>query len=143
VHMKSLAKLIHNASVSYLPTKFPVHYYGLPDGKVYLIFARFYKSGTGKTGVEYVFAEHREFLYDYDNSKLVSVNEDNKNTELYNESIDKPNPKIKIQKIYKRINSFAEARKKLNEDASKIQTSNVIKIGNSLHIKNHKQSATA
>jgi hypothetical protein len=141
--MKSLAKLIHNTPVSYLPTKFPVHYYGMPNGKVYLIFARFYKSGSGKTGVEYVFAEHREFLYDYENSKLVSVDNDNKSAELYNESIDKPNPKIKIQKIYKRINSFAEARNKLNEDASKIQTNKVIKIGNSLRLKNHKQIVSA
>jgi len=141
--MKQLPRLIHNASVSYLPTKFPVQYYGLPDGKVFLIFARFYNSGIGKSGVEYVFAQHKEFLFDYENNELFSANKTDKNVPLFSETIDKPNPKIKIYKIFKKINSFAEAREKLNDEASKLEKDKVIEIGNSLRIKNKKQTVSA
>lgn len=137
--MVSVAKLIHEASVSYLPTKFPVHYYGLPDGKVYLIFARFYNKGFGKSGIEFVFAQHKEFLFDYKNETVLPATNDFKRTKLFNESVDKPNPKIKIYKIYKKLNSFAEAKAKLNEEAKKIpvikKKNKVVKITPLLKIK--------
>ena len=143
--MVSVAKLIHEAPVSYLPTKFPVHYYGLPDGKVHLIFARFYTRGFGKSGIEFVFAQHKEFLFDYKNEKVLPAFGESNQTKLFNESVDKPNPKIKIYKIYKKLNSFAEAKVKLNDEAKKIPVirnkNKIVKITPLLKIK--RRSVTA
>jgi len=59
--------------MTYLPSKTPVQFYGLPDGKVYLIYTRFYEVKYDRTYLEYVFAEHKEFSYDYENDRLKSI----------------------------------------------------------------------
>ncbi|NQU32038.1 MAG: hypothetical protein HQ521_02290 [Bacteroidetes bacterium] len=116
--MKILVKLIHKTHTTYLPTKFPVHYYGLPDGKVYLFYARFYKEGFDKSGVEYILATHREFSFDYDNEKLELIG---LNNSIYPELVDKAEPKIKILNVYRNINSYSEALARLNKKAQRLK----------------------
>lgn len=118
--METFVKLIHQANMTYLPAKTPVQFYGLPDGKVYLIYARFYEVKFDRTYVEYVFAEHKEFSYDYENEKLVPHNISLKNSPVYNEMVDKPDPKIEILKIHRNVQSFAEAHAQLNQKAKKM-----------------------
>ncbi len=118
--MESFVKLIHQSSMTYLPSKTPVQFYGLPDGKVYLIYTRFYEIKFDRTYLEYVFAEHKEFSYDFENEKLIPHEKPKLNSPVYYESVDKPNPKIKILKIYRNINSFSEARALLNRKAKKM-----------------------
>jgi hypothetical protein len=92
--MESFVKLIHQSSMTYLPSKTPVQFYGLPDGKVYLIYTRFYEIKFDRTYLEYVFAEHKEFSYDYWNDKLIPHEKPKLNSPVYKESVDKPDPKI-------------------------------------------------
>ncbi len=117
--MKSLAKLIHKTYKSYLPTAFPAHFYGMPNGKVYLIYSRFYNIKFGKSGLEFVFAIHKEFSYDYKKEKILPSGKIIKNTPIFAESIDKPDPKIHIFKICRGINSYSEALTVLNKEAQK------------------------
>jgi hypothetical protein len=49
--MECFAKLIYKSHMTYIPTNLPVQFYGLPDGKVYLIYARFYDIKFGKSGL--------------------------------------------------------------------------------------------
>lgn len=115
--MENFAKLIHKSHITYLPTNLPVQFYGLPDGKVYIIYARFYEIKFQRSGVEFVTAEHLEFLYNYTEEKLTTPgNHDSKKT-VYPELVDKPNPKIKIIKVNREFNSFAEAFVELNKKA--------------------------
>jgi hypothetical protein len=115
--MEIFAKLIHKSFVTYLPTNFPVQFYGLPDGKVYIIYARFYEIKFQRSGLEFILAEHLEFSYNYQEEKLISSgNQDTKKT-VYSELVDKPNPKIKILKVNREFNSFAEAFAQLNKKA--------------------------
>lgn len=115
--MKSLAKLIHKTYISYLPTAFPAHFYGMPNGKVYLIFSRFYDIKFGKSGLEFIFAIHKEFSYDYEKEEILPTGKIRKNTPIFAESIDKPEPKIHILKISRGINSYSEALTVLNKEA--------------------------
>lgn len=118
--MKTFAKLIHRANMSYLPTKTPVQYYGLPDGKVYVIYGRFYEIQYDRTYLEYIFAEHKDFEYDYENEKLIAKDSIKRRTPIYNEMVDKPDSQIKIIQIDRSLNSFAEAFARLNLKAQKI-----------------------
>jgi hypothetical protein len=118
--MEIFAKLIHKSFVSYLPTKFPVQFYGLPDGKVYIIYARFYEIKFQRSGLEFILAEHQEFSYQYEEEKLVSTGNQAAKKAIYSELVDKPNPKIKILKVNREFNSFADAFAQLNKKA-KIQ----------------------
>ena len=99
--MERAAKLIHKTDMTYLPTAFPAHFYGMPDGKVYIVYSRFYEVKFGETGVEFVFAEHKEFSYDYLYEKIIPCNSTNNKTAIFAETLDKPNPKITPSKPMK------------------------------------------
>jgi hypothetical protein len=114
--MKLLAKLIHKTYMSYLPTAFPAHFYGMPNGKVYLIYSRFYDIKFGESGLEFVFAIHKEFLYDYEKEKIIPNDKIKKIFPISAESIDKPHPQIKILEINRGINSYGEALNVLNNE---------------------------
>lgn len=115
--VKPLAKLIHKTYASYLPTAFPVHYYGMPNGKIYIIYSRFYEIKFGGSGMEFVFAEHKEFNFDYVNELIVPVKKLNTNSVIFAESIDKPNEDITILNIRRGLNSYGEAFNILNQEA--------------------------
>ncbi len=105
--MKLLGKLIHKSYMTFLPTHYPVHFYGLPDGKVYLFFARFYEIGFNKTDLEYVFAQHNDFTYDYDKEVLIPKLEFR--APVYNEMVDNPDPDITILEVRRDLGSYANA----------------------------------
>ncbi len=112
--MEIFAKLIHKSFVTYLPTNFPVQFYGLPDGKVYIIYARFYEIKYQRSGLEFILAEHLEFSYNYEEEKLISTGNHDTKKAIYAELVDKPDPKIKIIKVNREFNSFAAAFAELN-----------------------------
>jgi len=115
--MKNYAKLIHKSNITFLPTNFPVQFFGLPDGKVYLIYARFYEIKFDRSDLEFVLAEHAEFFYNYDDEKLFLFGNQGVQKPMYSEMVDKMNPKIKILKVNREFNSFAEAFIQLNKKA--------------------------
>lgn len=112
--MKSLAKIIHKTDISYLQIAFPAHYYGMPSGKIYLIHSRFYRAKMGKTGLEFIFAEHLEFYYDYKNEKIYPLTGRQAKTPIFAENLDKPNAKLKILLVKRDLNSYGEALVFLN-----------------------------
>lgn len=118
--MQNLAKLIHKTYASYLPTVFPAHYYGMPDGSIYVIFSRFYEIRFGGSGLEFVFAVHGEFKYDYENELVYPEEGFNHKTPAFAEQVDKPGSKIKIVKVCRGLNSYSDAISLLNREARQI-----------------------
>jgi hypothetical protein len=115
--IKPLAKLIHKTYASYLPTAFPAHYYGMPNGQIYLVYSRFYEIKFGGSGLEFVFAVHREFMFDYENEIIIPSKKLKSHSPVFAESIDKPNQKIDVLKIKRGLNSYGEAYNLLNQEA--------------------------
>ncbi|MCK3685682.1 hypothetical protein [Maribellus sp. YY47] len=116
--MKTVAKLIHQSNMTYIPTNLPVKFFGLPDGKVYLLYARFCIIRPEKTDLEFVIAEHDEFSFDYASEKLVPKAETR--YPVYREMVDKPNPVYHILDINRDVKSYAEAVALLNQKAIKM-----------------------
>jgi hypothetical protein len=115
--MQTLAKLIHRATASYLPIAFPALYYGMPNGRIYIVYSRFYEIKFVGSGLEFVFAVHKEFKYDYENEIIIPRKKIKLNTPVFAEQIDKPNSKINIVKICRGLNSYGEAVNLLNKEA--------------------------
>lgn len=115
--MQTLAKLIHRATASYLPIAFPALYYGMPNGRIYVVYSRFYEVKFGGSGLEFVFAVHKEFKYDYEKEIIVPRKKFNFNTPVFSELVDRPNTKINIVKICRGLNSYGEAINLLNKEA--------------------------
>jgi len=105
--MKTVAKLIHQSNMTYIPTNLPVRFYGLPNGRVYLLYARFFMSHAQKTGIEYVLAEHEEFDFDYEKDELVPRS--TSRFPVYREMVDKPNPLFHILQVNREVQSYDEA----------------------------------
>ena len=118
--MDTVVKLIYKSNMSYLPTQLQVQFYGLPDGKVYVIYARFYEIKFDRTHLEFVLAEHKEFSYDFEKGELIPKNLSGRKSPVYEEMVDKPNPKIEILNIYRNINSFKDAEELLKLKARQI-----------------------
>ncbi len=118
--MKQNARLIHKTFTSYLPTTLPVSFYGLPDGNIYVIYSRFYEIDFDHSGLEFVFARHEEFVYDYTGQKLMLADSQEKRAPITEEVVDKPEPKIKIFKVSRSLKSYSEAQLVLNELADKM-----------------------
>ncbi len=112
--MEDFARLIHKSHTTYLPTNFPAQFYGLPDGKVYVIYPRFYEIKFQRSGLEFVLAEHMEFSYNYPENKLIARGDNDSSKPVYPEMVDKPAPKIRIIKVNREFYSFAEALIQLN-----------------------------
>ena len=115
--MEYYAKIIHKTHINYLPTNYPVHFYGMPNGKVFFVYAR--NSGI-KCKTEYVFAEHKEFYYDYSTFKLLWYKQGKMKIAINNELIDKPDPDFNIFKVSNEIHSYTAAFDELNQMARKI-----------------------
>jgi len=98
--------------MTYIPTKLPVRFYGMPDGKVYMVYARFFKPAPDKTDMEFVLAQHQEFRYDYRNGKLIPQNATP--YPVYSEMVDKPNPIFQILQVNRDVKSYSEALELLN-----------------------------
>ena len=118
--MRPIAKLIHRTYASYLPTAFPAHYYGMPNGKIFLVFSRFYEAAFGKSGLEFVFAEHKEFTYDYKNDAIVSTSDQMQQTQVFAEQVDYPCAKFNVFTINRDLNSYGEAQVFINQQAGKM-----------------------
>jgi hypothetical protein len=118
--MQTIAKLIHRANASYLPIAFPALYYGMPNGRIYVIYSRFYEIKFGGSGLEFVFAVHKDFKYDYDKEIIIPGKKFKFSCPVFAEHVDKPDSKINIVKICRGLNSYGEAINLLNEKAREI-----------------------
>lgn len=118
--MKTFAKLVYRTYTSYLPTVFPAHYYGMPNGKIFLVFSRFYGAAFGKSGLEFVFAEHKDYSYDYKTETIIPAKRKRKNSRVFAEHVDYPRAKFNIFSISRKLKSYGEAQVFLNQQADKM-----------------------
>lgn len=117
--MDNTTKLIHQTHISHLPTTLPVNFYGLQNGDVYVIYSRFYEKDFDNSGLEFVFALHEEFFYDFEYDELIMKEKNKRLFSVFPEMVDKPEPKIKIKKVSRKLKSYSEALKVLNGMVSK------------------------
>ena len=118
--MKAFAKLVYRTYITYLPTAFSAQYYGMPNGKIYLVFSRFYKAAFGKSELEFVFAEHNDFSFDYEKETIIPYENQHKQSRTFAEHVDNPNSKFNILSINRKLKSFGEAETFLNRKAQKM-----------------------
>jgi hypothetical protein len=108
--MEVKSRLIHQSRISYLSTKMPVNFYGFSNGDVMIVYSRSYEKYFDHSALEFVFALHKEFYYDYENDKLKLKEDIKESITLLPEMVDIPEPSIKILKVYRSINSYSQAQ---------------------------------
>lgn len=117
--MEYYARLILKTNTNYLPTNLPAQFFGMPDNSIIIVYARFYSIKFEDTGLEFVFARHSEFKYDYNNDKIF-YSGNKAEFIIPGEMVDKPDPKFEILDVYRNIDSFSKASEYLNKKALKM-----------------------
>lgn len=113
--MEVKSRLIHQSCISYLPTTMPVNFYGFSNGNVMVVYSRCYEKYFDRSELEFVFALHEDFFYDYEKDKLILKDGINESITLLPEMVDIPEPSIKILKVYRSINSYSQAQVALDK----------------------------
>ena len=123
--MKTKAVLIYKSYMTYFPAALPVYIYGMPDSSIYIIYTRFYEKNLNNSGLEFVFAELEDFRIDFESGQLFLRKYIKISLSDFKEKIDKPDPRLRILKVLRNIESYAEAQTFLNKLASKMTDSRV------------------
>ena len=118
--MKTKAMLLYKSYMTYFPTSLPVYFYGLPDNKIYSIYTRFYEINFNNSGLEFVFAEHEDFSINYETGEIITREYLKIDLSDFKESVDRPDPRVKILKVLRNLETYSDAQLILNEMAAKI-----------------------
>jgi hypothetical protein len=105
--------------MTYLPTSLPVYFYGMPEDRIYLIYSRFYDINFYKSGMEFVIAQHEDFSFDYMSGQIITSHFGKIDVDGFMEMIDRPEQRIKILKVHRNLESYADALNLLKVIASK------------------------
>lgn len=112
--MNSNARIIYKSYMTYFHTFFPVYFYGMPNGKIVAMYATYSDLSVSENDVEFVFAEHEDFVYDYANDKIFL----NRHTEIdradFKNLVDRPEQRTKIFYLTHDLKSYADAEQFLS-----------------------------
>lgn len=125
--MKMFAKLIHKSYMSFLRTMRPVHFYGLPDNKVYLFYERAYCTENEKIGIDFVFAVHQDFSFNYSLGEIVP--KEDFRAPVYNEMVDNPDPNVEIIEVRNDVKTYKQALAYLNQVAEGLKEKSFVLNG--------------
>jgi len=118
--MKTKAMLLYKSYMTYFPTSLPVYFYGMPDNKIYLIYARFYDINFNKSGLEFVFAEQEDISINYETGQIITREYLKIDLNDFKEFVDRPDPRLKIVNVFRNLDTYSEAQVILNELAAKM-----------------------
>jgi len=123
--MKTKAILLYKSYMTYFQSALPVYFYGMPDGSIYIIYTRFYDINLNDTGLEFVFAELEDFRIDFETGQLFLGNYIKVSLTDFKEKMDQPEPRLKILKVHRNVESYADAQANMNKIASKMSPNKV------------------
>ncbi len=118
--MKTKAMLLYKSYMTYFPTSLPVYFYGMPDDKIYLIYARFYDINFNKSSLEFVFAEQEDISINYETGQIITREYLKIDLNDFKEFVDRPDPRLKIVNVFRNLDTYTEAQVILNELAAKM-----------------------
>lgn len=75
----------------------------------------------------FVFTTQGEFTYNYDTNQLFLIGDTDKYYPLFSKMVDKPEPKIKIFRVYRNLKSHNEAQRHLDEIVVELKKKELIK----------------
>ncbi|WP_319228503.1 hypothetical protein [Draconibacterium orientale] len=113
--METKAKLIYKSYMTYFHTFLPVYFYGMPNGKVYCMYARYPESIPDFSEFEFVFAEHEDFIFNYHSEKILFHGAKEISSQSFKKMVDQPDQRVNIIETSSEIESYADAQFFLNE----------------------------
>ncbi|HSM48696.1 MAG TPA: hypothetical protein VK872_12825 [Draconibacterium sp.] len=115
--MEIKTRLLCKSQLTYFSTDMPVYFYGMPNGRIFCFFARFLEVRLNQSILEFVFAVHEDFTYDYESGKIIAYGYKETCISDYAEIVNSPDQRIRIMNVYPFLESYADAHLFLNTKA--------------------------
>lgn len=115
--MEIKTRLLCKSHLTYFSTDMPVYFYGMPNGKIYCFYARFFEISLNHTELEFVFGVHEDFTYDYESGKIIAYGFKEIHISDYVETVNSPDQRIRMVNVYRFFDSYADAHVFLNKKA--------------------------
>jgi len=112
--MEIKTRLLCKSHLTYFSTEMPVYFYGMPNGKIYCFYARFFEISLNHNEHEFVFAVHEDFTYDYESGKIIAYGFKETLLSDYEKIVNSPDQRIRIVNVYRFLESYADAQVFLN-----------------------------
>jgi hypothetical protein len=115
--MEIKIRLLCKSHLTYFSTDMPVYFYGMPNGRIFCFFARFSEVHLNQSTLEFVFAVHEDFTYDYETGKIIAYGFKETRISDYEEMVNSPDQRIRIMNVYQFLESYSDAQLFLNTKA--------------------------
>lgn len=114
--MKGKARLLYKSYNSCFQTSLPVYFYGMPGGKMMVLFSRKKEDFYLKRNFEWVLAVHLDFWFDYDAGVIMDFKNREVGLEEFMELTDKLEQRINPVKIFGSFSGSGDALQFINEN---------------------------
>ncbi|MEZ5105684.1 MAG: hypothetical protein R2757_14390 [Draconibacterium sp.] len=114
------ARLIYKSYSTCFHTFLPVYFYGMPNGRVYVLVAGKRIVNVENTVIEWTLARHCDFHYDYETDVIYDMQNREINVEEFFEFADKLEQNVNVIQTYGDFKSYNEAGQYFNVNAPKM-----------------------
>ncbi len=98
--MKYTARLIYKSVNTCFHTNLPVYFYGMPNGKIVVLFASCKNDFPDDTSLKWTVAEHLDFSYDFATGTILTNGSREIEIDEFKELADNLEQRIKIAATY-------------------------------------------
>lgn len=114
------ARLVYKSNNTCFHTILPVYFYGMPSGKMIVLYSREKDDFQLKRPVEWVLAEHLDFKIDYDMDAIVDLQNREIKFDEFMEFTDKLEQHVKHLQTFGNFTTSTDAQQYLNANISQI-----------------------
>lgn len=119
-HKKMNARLVYKSNNTCFRTFLPVYFYGMPSGKMVVLFTREKENLQLNKSVEWIVAEHLDFKFDYELDAIVDARNREMEFEEFMEYTDKLEQHVKHLRSFGNFSTYTDAQQYLNANISQM-----------------------
>jgi hypothetical protein len=112
--MKYTARLVYKSVNTCFQTTLPVYFYGMPSGKMVVLFASCKNDFPDETALKWTLAEHMDFWYDFETGTILTTGSRVIEIDEFMELADNLEQRIITKATYGNFSNKTEAMHFLN-----------------------------
>ncbi len=113
--MKTKSKLIYRSENTCFQTLLPVYFYGMPDGKMLVLYTRFKSENPLDTTQEWIVAQHLDYSYNFESGRIYTMTGQEVNFEEFMDLADNLEQRIRPLEWFGSFYTNHEAQVYFNE----------------------------
>lgn len=115
--MKGNARLLYKSGNTCFHTKLPVYFYGIPNGKMVVLFTQHSNNFHFDTSIIWVLAEHMDFSYNFESGQILTNGSQQVDIDEFMELADNLEQRLKTIATFGSFSSVTEALNYFNINA--------------------------